>query len=67
MNVAERFAIGLVELGERHNQMHRAEYYKPKNMNPNQQQDSTTMDTNSTKQLKNKNCGSKAYRTVKSV
>jgi hypothetical protein len=32
----------------------RAEYCKPKNMNPNQQQDSTAMNTNSTKQLKMK-------------
>jgi hypothetical protein len=36
-------------------------------MNPNQQQDSTTMNTNSTKQLKNKDCGSKGYMTAKSV
>jgi hypothetical protein len=28
MNVADRFVVGFVELGERHNQMHRAEYYK---------------------------------------
>jgi hypothetical protein len=30
MNVAYQFVVGLVELGERHNQMHGAEYYKPK-------------------------------------
>jgi hypothetical protein len=30
MDVVDRFVIGLVELGEWHNQMHRAEYYKPK-------------------------------------
>jgi hypothetical protein len=30
MNVADQFVAGLVELGERHNQMHGAEYYKPK-------------------------------------
>jgi hypothetical protein len=31
MNVADRFVVGLVELGERHNQMHGgAEYYNPK-------------------------------------
>jgi hypothetical protein len=36
-------------------------------MNPNQEQDSTTMNTNSTKLLKNKNCGSKCYRTAESV
>jgi hypothetical protein len=29
MSVSDRFVGGLVELGERHNQMHRAEYYKP--------------------------------------
>jgi hypothetical protein len=29
MNVANRFVVGLVELGERHNQMHGVEYYKP--------------------------------------
>jgi hypothetical protein len=29
-DVVDRFVIGLVELGEWHNQMHRAEYYKPK-------------------------------------
>jgi hypothetical protein len=37
------------------------------NTNPNQQQDSTMMNTNSTKQLKNENCGSKGYTTAKSV
>jgi hypothetical protein len=36
-------------------------------MNQNQQQDSTTMDMNSTKHLKPKNCGSKGYRTAESV
>jgi hypothetical protein len=36
-----------------------------KNKNPNQQQDSTTMNTNSTRLLKNGNCGSKSYRTAK--
>jgi hypothetical protein len=36
-------------------------------MNPNQQQDSTTMNMNSTKQLKNEDCGSKGYRTVESI
>jgi hypothetical protein len=30
MNIADQFVVGLVELGERHNQMHGAEYYKPK-------------------------------------
>jgi hypothetical protein len=30
MNVADQFVIGLVELGEWHNQMHGMEYYKPK-------------------------------------
>jgi hypothetical protein len=30
MNVADRFVVGLVELGEQHNQMHEVEYYKPK-------------------------------------
>jgi hypothetical protein len=30
MNVADWFVVGLVELGEWHNQMHGAEYYKPK-------------------------------------
>jgi hypothetical protein len=30
MRVSDRFVVGLVELGERHNQMHGAEYYKPK-------------------------------------
>jgi hypothetical protein len=30
MNVTDWFVVGLVELGERHNQMHEAEYYKPK-------------------------------------
>jgi hypothetical protein len=30
MNVADRFVVGLVELGEQHNQMHGPEYYKPK-------------------------------------
>jgi hypothetical protein len=30
MNVADRFVVGFVELGERHNQMHGVEYYKPK-------------------------------------
>jgi hypothetical protein len=29
MSVSDRFVGGLVELGERHNQMHGAEYYKP--------------------------------------
>jgi hypothetical protein len=38
-----------------------------KNMNPNQQQDSTMMNTNSTKQLKNKDCGSKGNRTTERV
>jgi hypothetical protein len=40
---------------------------KPKNVNPNQQKDSTTMNMNSTKQLKNKNRGSKGYKTTKNV
>jgi hypothetical protein len=30
MNIAHQFVVGLVELGERHNQMHVVEYYKPK-------------------------------------
>jgi hypothetical protein len=30
MNIVHRFVVGLVELGERHNQMHVVEYYKPK-------------------------------------
>jgi hypothetical protein len=30
MNIADQFIVGLVELGERHNQMLGAEYYKPK-------------------------------------
>jgi hypothetical protein len=30
MSVSNRFVIGLVKLGEQHNQMHGAEYYKPK-------------------------------------
>jgi hypothetical protein len=30
MSVSDRFVDGLVELGERNNQMHGAEYYKPK-------------------------------------
>jgi hypothetical protein len=30
MSVSDQFVVGLVELGERHNQMHRVEYYKPK-------------------------------------
>jgi hypothetical protein len=38
-----------------------------KNMNPNQQQDSITMNTNSTKLLKNENCASKGNRTAESV
>jgi hypothetical protein len=38
-----------------------------KNMNPSQQQDTTTMNMNSTRQLTNKNCGSKCYRIAESV
>jgi hypothetical protein len=30
INVGDQFVVGLVELGERHNQMHGVEYYKPK-------------------------------------
>jgi hypothetical protein len=30
MNITDWFVVGLVELGEQHNQMNRAEYYKPK-------------------------------------
>jgi hypothetical protein len=30
MNIADRFVVGLAELGEMHSQMHGAEYYKPK-------------------------------------
>jgi hypothetical protein len=30
MNVADWFVVGLVKLGEWHNQMHGAKYYKPK-------------------------------------
>jgi hypothetical protein len=30
MNIADQFVVGLVDLAERHNQMHGAEYYKPK-------------------------------------
>jgi hypothetical protein len=44
-----------------------SEVLQTKNMNPNQQQDSTMMNTNSTKLLKNENCGSKAYRAWESV
>jgi hypothetical protein len=53
MNIADRFVVRLVELCEWHNQMHRAEYYKPKTH-------IKTSDKNSAKQLKNENCGSKA-------
>jgi hypothetical protein len=35
-----------------------------KNTSPNQQQDTTTMNMNSTRQLTNENCGSKGYRRV---
>jgi hypothetical protein len=38
-----------------------------KNTNPNQQQDSTMMNTDSTKLLKNENWGSKSYRTTENV
>jgi hypothetical protein len=67
MNVADRFVVGLVELGEQHNQMHSAEYYKPKTRIQTSDKDSTMMNTNSTRQLKNENCGSKGYRTAESV
>jgi hypothetical protein len=30
MNVADQFIVELVEFGEKKNQMHEAEYYKPK-------------------------------------
>jgi hypothetical protein len=30
MNVTDQFVVGLMELGERHNQMHEAEYCKQK-------------------------------------
>jgi hypothetical protein len=30
MNIADQFVVGLVELGERHNQMHGVECYKLK-------------------------------------
>jgi hypothetical protein len=30
MNVVDQINVELVELGERHNQMHGVEYYKPK-------------------------------------
>jgi hypothetical protein len=66
MDVVDRFVIGLLELGERHNHA-QSGVLQTKNTNPNQQQDSTMMNTNSTKQLKNKDCGSKGYRTAKSV
>jgi hypothetical protein len=66
MNIADQFVVGLVELGEQHNQMHEAEYYKPKTriQTSNKTQ---PMNTNSTKQLKNKDCDSKGYRTTKRV
>jgi hypothetical protein len=38
-----------------------------RNTNPNQQQDSTTMNMNSTKQLKTEDCGSKGYRIAERV
>jgi hypothetical protein len=38
-----------------------------KNINPNQQQDSTMLNTNSIKQLKNEDCGSKGYRTSERI
>jgi hypothetical protein len=34
MNVTDRFVVGLVELGERHNQMNGVEYYKSKTQIP---------------------------------
>jgi hypothetical protein len=52
MNVADRFIVGVMELGEQHKSKAWSGVLKTKNMNTNQQQDSTTMDTNSTKQLK---------------
>jgi hypothetical protein len=30
MSVSDQFVVGLVELGEQHNQMHEAEYYNSK-------------------------------------
>jgi hypothetical protein len=66
VNVADQFVVGLVELGEWHNQMHGG-VLQTKNTKPNQQLDSTTMNLNSTKQLKNEDCGSKGYRIAESV
>jgi hypothetical protein len=45
----------------------RSRLLQTKNTNPNQQQDSTTMNTNLRKLLKNENCGSKGYRIAESV
>jgi hypothetical protein len=62
----DRFVVGLVELGERHNQMHEAEYYKPKDESkPTPRLNHDEHELN--KATKNENCGSKGYRTAESV
>jgi hypothetical protein len=51
MNVVDRFVVGVVELGERHKPTSWSRVLDTKNTNQNYQQDSTMMDTNSTKKL----------------
>jgi hypothetical protein len=57
MNVADQFVIGVVELGERHNQKHREEYHKSK---PAKGLNHDGHELNTA--TKNENCGSKGYR-----
>jgi hypothetical protein len=49
MNIADQFIVGGVKIGKQHKPQARSGVLETKNMKPNQKQDSTTMDTNSTK------------------
>jgi hypothetical protein len=65
MSVSDRFVCWICGIGSAAQPNARSGVLQTKNMNPNQQQDATTMNTNSTRRLTNENCGSKGYRQWK--
>jgi hypothetical protein len=67
MNIADQFIVGLVELGERHNQIHGAEYYKPKARIQTSDKTQPRWTQTQHGNWKNENYASKGYRTAESV
>jgi hypothetical protein len=65
MNVADRFVVGLVELGRWHNQKHRATTNQKHKSKPATRLNHDEHEHN--KATKNKDCGSKGYRTAERV